>query len=138
MLRTHLDKANGILKELIELTKEDLVNINEAKHDGVLESVNKKAKLSSDFASAKASLDKALIELSNGSSKDLSELLSDDDKDQLGLLKENLSELHSINKQYAKLVLILKNFYDRMIKAMFKSDVSDTGKIQNSLLKLKI
>lgn len=138
MLRTYLDKANEILSELINLTKEDIENIRAAKHDGVAASVDKKAKLMSEFAKAKADLDKALIELNSSSQKDLSELLSDEDKEKLELLKENLASLHGSNKEYAKLVLILKNFYDRMIKVMFKSDVSDTGKVQNSLLKLKI
>lgn len=138
MLSTHLNKANEILKELIAITQEDIININQAKHDSVQTSVVKKEKLSAEFAKAKSCLDKSLLELSQSSSLELSELLSDEQKEELDALKSNLTALHDVNKQYAKLVLILKNFYDRMIKAMFKSDVSDTGKIQNSLLKLKI
>lgn len=138
MLKVYLDKANEILAELIKLTKDDLENIEKADHSGVQESVNKKVKLSGDFSLAKAKLDKALVELNMSSQKDLSELLSEDEKADLASLKTNLEELFRLNKKYARLVLIVKDFYDRMVKAMFKDNVSEAGQIQNSLLKLKI
>lgn len=138
MLNEYIDKVNGILSELIELTKDDLLNIKEAKHDGISESVDKKAKLSADFAIAKAELDRALIELSLSSDKELSELLSEEDKDKLALLKSYLQELHKLNKQYARLVLIIKGFYDRLLKAMFKNGDDKGLPTPSTLIKLEI
>ncbi|MBZ7930583.1 flagellar protein FlgN [Campylobacter molothri] len=119
MLKKHLDEVNAILEKLIALTKEDIENIKVAKHDTVAPSVEEKNKLISEFTTAKKQLDAALVALNNSSTKGLSELLDEEDKEKLDLLKKNLQTLHSANKEYAKFVLIIKDFFDGLVNKMF-------------------
>ncbi|MGH2305038.1 flagellar protein FlgN [Campylobacter taeniopygiae] len=119
MLKKHLDEVNAILEKLITLTQEDIENIKVAKHDTVTPSVEEKNKLISEFTTAKKQLDAALVALNNSSTKGLSELLDKEDKEKLDLLKKNLQTLHSANKEYAKFVLIIKDFFDGLVNKMF-------------------
>ncbi|EAJ6098458.1 flagellar protein FlgN [Campylobacter coli] len=123
MLKQRLDEVNAILTKLIELTQEDIENIKIAKHDTVASSVEEKNKLISEFSAAKKKLDVALVELNNSSTKGLSELLDEEDKQKLDELKKNLQTLHTTNKEYAKFVLIVKDFLDGLVNKMF--DMND-------------
>lgn len=123
MLKQRLDEVNAILTKLIELTQEDIENIKIAKHDTVASSVEEKNKLISEFSAAKKKLDSALVELNNSSTKGLSELLDEEDKQKLDELKKNLQTLHTTNKEYAKFVLIVKDFLDSLVNKMF--DIND-------------
>ncbi|ECR3049983.1 flagellar protein FlgN [Campylobacter coli] len=119
MLKQRLDEVNAILTKLIELTQEDIENIKIAKHETVASSVEEKNKLIAEFSAAKKRLDSALVELNNSSTKGLSELLDEEDKQKLDLLKKNLQTLHTTNKEYAKFVLIVKDFLDGLVNKMF-------------------
>lgn len=123
MLKQRLDEVNIILTKLIELTQEDIENIKIAKHETVASSVKEKNKLIAEFSAAKKRLDSALVELNNSSTKGLSELLDEEDKQKLDLLKKNLQTLHTTNKEYAKFVLIVKDFLDGLVNKMF--DMND-------------
>ncbi|HEB7716096.1 TPA: flagellar protein FlgN [Campylobacter coli] len=123
MLKQRLDEVNAILTKLIELTQEDIENIKIAKHETVASSVEEKNKLIAEFSAAKKRLDSALVELNNSSTKGLSELLDEEDKQKLDLLKKNLQTLHAANKEYAKFVLIVKDFLDGLVNKMF--DMND-------------
>ncbi|HEB9339967.1 TPA: flagellar protein FlgN [Campylobacter coli] len=123
MLKQRLDEVNAILTKLIELTQEDIENIKIAKHETVASSVEEKNKLIAEFSAAKKRLDSALVELNNSSTKGLSELLDEEDKQKLDLLKKNLQTLHTTNKEYAKFVLIVKDFLDGLVNKMF--DIND-------------
>lgn len=123
MLKQRLDEVNAILAKLITLTEEDIENIKVAKHESVTPSVEEKNKLIAEFITAKKQLDVALVELNNSSTKGLSELLDNEDKQKLDLLKKNLQNLHSKNKEYAKFVLIVKDFLDSLVNKMF--DIND-------------
>ncbi|HED6205243.1 TPA: flagellar protein FlgN [Campylobacter coli] len=123
MLKQRLDEVNAILTKLIALTEEDIENIKVAKHESVTPSVEEKNKLISEFSAAKKKLDSALVELNNSSTKGLSELLDEEDKQKLDELKKNLQTLHTTNKEYAKFVLIVKDFLDGLVNKMF--DIND-------------
>ncbi|HEG2581460.1 TPA: flagellar export chaperone FlgN [Campylobacter lari] len=144
MVKQHLDETNSILEKLINLTLEDITQIQAANHQHVSKSVEEKTKLVNDFQIAKKNLDKALIELSNqGNNKDLDELLDDEDKEKLALLKQNLNTLHQKNKEYAKLALIIKNFYDNLLNTMFEQNgtnnaYGDNKTIPDSLFKINV
>ncbi|EEC4841975.1 flagellar protein FlgN [Campylobacter lari] len=144
MVKQHLDETNSILEKLINLTLEDITQIQAANHQYVSKSVEEKTKLVNDFQIAKKNLDKALIELSNqGNNKGLDELLDDEDKEKLALLKQNLNTLHQKNKEYAKLALIIKNFYDNLLNTMFEQNgtnnaYGDNKTIPDSLFKINV
>ncbi|WP_257928614.1 flagellar FlgK/FlgL chaperone FlgN [Campylobacter lari] len=144
MVKQHLDETNSILEKLINLTLEDITQIQAANHQHVSKSVEEKTKLVNNFQIAKRNLDKALVELSNqGNNKGLDELLDDEDKEKLALLKQNLNTLHQKNKEYAKLALIIKNFYDNLLNAMFEQNgtnnaYGDNKTIPDSLFKINV
>ncbi|ENN5833797.1 flagellar protein FlgN [Campylobacter lari] len=144
MVKQHLDETNSILEKLINLTLEDITQIQAANHQHVSKSVEEKTKLVNDFQIAKKNLDKALVELSNqGNNKGLDELLDDEDKEKLAFLKQNLNTLHQKNKEYAKLALIIKNFYDNLLNTMFEQNgtnnaYGDQKTIPDSLFKINV
>ncbi|EAK9945540.1 flagellar protein FlgN [Campylobacter lari] len=144
MVKQHLDETNSILEKLINLTLEDITQIQAANHQHVSKSVEEKTKLVNNFQIAKKNLDKALVELSNqGNNKGLDELLDDEDKEKLALLKQNLNTLHQKNKEYAKLALIIKNFYDNLLNTMFEQNgtnnaYGDQKTIPDSLFKINV
>lgn len=144
MVKKYLDETNSILEKLINLTTKDIVEIQAANHKHVSTSVEEKNSLIKEFQEAKKNLDKALIDLSNnGENKGLDELLDEQDKEKLALLKENLHTLHKKNKEYAKLVLVIKDFYDNLLNTMFEQNgtnnaYGDKKTIPDSLFKMNV
>ncbi|MBK1972940.1 flagellar export chaperone FlgN [Campylobacter sp. TTU-622] len=122
MIKKHLDKVNTILEKLISLTTEDIENIKVAKHESVSLSVEEKNKLIIEFNQAKKELDQALITLNNSSTAGLSQMLDEEDKQKLDQLKNNLQALYTKNKEYAKFVLIVKDFLDGLLNKMFDAN----------------
>ncbi len=128
MLKEYLNQAMGVLDELIALTDEDIKNIKEAKHSTVEESVKKKNELVKKFESVKILLDKELLRASKESGgADLASILDDEVKSNLVSMRGKLEKLHSKNKEYARYVLMVKEFFDGLVSAMFKGQNGDNG-----------
>lgn len=128
MLKEYLNQAMGVLDELIALTDEDIKNIKEAKHSTVEESVKKKNELVKKFESVKILLDKELLRASKESEgAHLASILDDEVKSNLVSMRGKLEKLHSKNKEYARYVLMVKEFFDGLVSAMFKGQNGDNG-----------
>lgn len=119
MIEHHLSQSIAILDKLITLTQEDIANIKAAKHASVEQSVQQKTELIKEFQSTKKCLDDDLIRLSDGGKKNLAQILTDKDKEQLSEFKKKLKVLQEKNKEYAKLVLVVKNYFDGLVNALF-------------------
>ena len=133
MLKRYLDEAMGVLDELIAQTTEDIENIKLADHSKVDDSVRRKNELVKKFESVKSLLDKELLRVSkeNGGAN-LSSILDDEVKSSLALMRSKLEELYSKNKEYAKYVVGAKEFFDSLLKNMFKGE-QDGGYDKNGL-----
>lgn len=133
MLKRYLDEAMGVLDELIAQTTEDIENIKLADHSKVNDSVRRKNELIKKFESVKSLLDKELLRVSreNGGAN-LSSILDDEVKASLSLMRSKLEELYSKNKEYAKYVVGVKEFFDSLLKNMFKGE-QDGGYDKNGL-----
>ena len=133
MLKRYLDEAMGVLDELIAQTTEDIENIKLADHSKVDDSVRRKNELVKKFESIKSLLDKELLRVSkeNGGAN-LSSILDDEVKSSLALMRSKLEELYSKNKEYAKYVVGVKEFFDSLLKNMFKGE-QDGGYDKNGL-----
>lgn len=118
MLKKYLDDAVSILDELIVTTKDDIANIKEARHSKVDESVTKKTKLIKEFEMAKKNLDTELVKLSKNTS-DVASSLDDEIKTKLVIMRERLENLNAVNKEYARHVVLVKEFFDSLTKKMF-------------------
>lgn len=126
MIEQHLNESIKILDKLITLTRDDIANIKAAKHGAVEQSVLQKNELIKAFQTTKKSLDDELVRLSDNGKKNLAEILSDEDKEKLGEFKKRLKVLHEKNKEYAKLVLVVKNYFDGLMSTLF-NDGSGTN-----------
>ena len=125
MLNKYLMDAMSILDEIIVLTCEAIKNIKEAKHSTVDESVRKKNELVKKFENAKSSLDKELVRVSKEhNSTDLASILDEDVKSNLVLMRSKLEELYAKNKEYARYVVMIKDFFDGLVSTMFKDQNS--------------
>ena len=133
MLKRYLDEAMGVLDELIAQTTEDIEKIKLADHTKVDDSVKRKNELVKKFESVKSLLDKELLRVSreNGG-VNLSSILDDEVKTSLALMRSKLEELYSKNKEYAKYVVGVKEFFDSLLKNMFKGE-QDGGYDKNGL-----
>jgi hypothetical protein len=142
MLKKYLDEAMGILDELIAQTTEDIEKIKLADHTKVDDSVRRKNELVKKFESVKSLLDKELLRVSkeNGG-VNLSSILDDEVKTSLALMRSKLEELYSKNKEYAKYVVGVKEFFDSLLKNMFKSESGNydkEGLTPESLFKTRV
>lgn len=133
MLKRYLDEAMGVLDELIAQTTEDIEKIKLADHSKVDDSVRRKNELVKKFESVKSLLDKEFLRVSkeNGGAN-LSSILDDEVKSSLALMRSKLEELYSKNKEYAKYVVGVKEFFDSLLKNMFKGE-QDGGYDKNGL-----
>ena len=133
MLKRYLDEAMGVLDELIAQTTEDIEKIKLADHTKVDDSVKRKNELVKKFESVKSLLDKELLRVSreNGG-VNLSSILDDEVKSSLTLMRSKLEELYLKNKEYAKYVVGVKEFFDSLLKNMFKGE-QDGGYDKNGL-----
>ena len=120
MIAAKLDEIIVILDKLIDLTEQDITHIKEAKHDGVAKSVQSKNELIDAFMANKRRFDDELMRLN-----DLTQILSDEDKAKIGEFKKKLRTLQEKNKDYAKLVLAVKNYFDELINTLF-DDINGT------------
>lgn len=70
----------------------------------------------------------------------LEELLDDEQKELLALMKAKLSELKLCNKQYAKFVVTISQFYNSLLDSIFPRDMEGYKMAQHkpaSLLKIR-
>ena len=128
MIKKLLDEAIGELDELINLTMQDLANIKEAKHSSVDESVKKKNALVRAFEDTKRALDKELLRVSKESgTTTLANVLDDEVKSKLVLMRSKLEILHKVNKEYARHVVVVKEFFDSLSKKVFGIQTNEYG-----------
>lgn len=128
MIKKLLDEAIGELDELINLTMQDIANIKEAKHSSVDESVKKKNALVRAFEDTKRALDKELLRVSKESgTTTLANVLDDEVKSKLVLMRSKLEILHKVNKEYARHVVVVKEFFDSLSKKVFGTQTNEYG-----------
>jgi len=134
MIKKLLDEAIGELDELINLTIQDIANIKEAKHSSVDESVKKKNALVRAFEDTKRALDKELLKVSKESGMTtLASVLDDEVKSKLVLMRSKLENLHKVNKEYARHVVAVKEFFDSLNEKIFGTKASEYGQDGNSI-----
>ena len=119
MIKKYLNDSIECLAKIIALTKEDIENIKQAKHDEVGPHSELKTKLLTAFETNKKALDAELVKLaSQHAEKNIAELLDDEIKDKLSELRTVLLELKDINREYAKSVVVVKEFFDSLVGVM--------------------
>lgn len=120
MITKQLKSAIEDIDALIALTKSDIEDIKEAHHDKLSNRLEDKERLISSFEHKKTLLNCELLKLTQShQGKSIDQILSDDEADTLTLFKEKLASLKSVNKDYAKFVATISEFYNSLIDKMF-------------------
>ncbi len=129
MLSNYLKDAICDIDRLVQITKQDIQNIKEAKHDEVFSSTKEKNDLIVSFGAKKALLDNELVLLvKEHPGKELSEIISKEDGELLENMKVSLQELHTLNKKYAKFVVAVSEFYNSLVDSIFPGEASGYSK----------
>ncbi len=129
MLSKYLNDAIKDIERLIELTNQDIEDIKQAKHEEVFSRTKIKNDLIISFEAKKALLDNELVLLTKAyPDADLSQIINEDDSEQLAKMKDRLIDLHVTNKKYAKFVVSVSEFYNSTLEAMFPSEVDGYNK----------
>ena len=141
MLSHYLKSSIEDIENLIELTKKDILDIKEAKHEAIFNRTKIKNDLIKSFENKKSMLDNELMKLVKKSdNKALEEVLGDAEKDMLEEMKVKLSLLKSKNKEYARFVVTVSEFYNSLLDSVFPRDMDGYQKVNSkpaSLLKVR-
>ncbi|WP_151899864.1 hypothetical protein [Sulfurimonas hydrogeniphila] len=130
MLSHHLQSALQDLKDLISITKSDIKDIQKAQHDHQFERLSiKEGKLKS-FEAKKAMIDYEISALiTSHPDVELPQLLDETQHQLLDELKQSLSELRTVNKQYAKLVVVVSNLYNTFLERLVPTEMQGYNKV---------
>ncbi len=142
MLTHHLKSALEDLRDLIKITKSDIEDIKEAQHDPQFERLTIKDEKLKSFESKKAMIDYEISSLmTQNPSVELPQLLNDEQHALLDDLKNELSELREVNKEYAKLVVIVSNLYNDFLEQLVPTEMQGYNKVaskDSSILEVRV
>ena len=141
MLSHYLKTSIEDIENLIELTNKDIVDIKEAKHENVFKRTKIKNDLVKSFENKKSMLDNELIKLvKNSGNKPLEEILDASEKSMLEEMKNKLFTLKQKNKEYARFVVTVSEFYNSLLDSVFPRDMEGYQRLNHqpaSLLKVR-
>ncbi len=141
MLSHYLKTSIEDIENLIELTSKDILDIKEAKHEDIFARTKIKNDLVKSFENKKSMLDNELIKLvKNSDNKPLEEILDSSQQDMLEEMKERLFALKQKNKEYARFVVTVSEFYNSLLDSAFPRDMEGYQRVHHkpaSLLKIR-
>jgi DNA repair ATPase RecN len=130
MLTYHLKSALENLRDIIEITQNDIDDIKEAKHDPQFERLPLKEEKLKSFETKKAMIDHTIANIvASHPNTPLPDLLDEQQHQLLTQLREELDALHEINKRYAKLVLAVSNLYNEFLEQIVPTEMQGYKKV---------
>lgn len=134
MLSHHLNGALKDLRELIEITQADVNDIKEAKNESQFSRLPLKEEKIASFENKKAMIDYEIsLLISSNPNQELSSLITQEQHKLLDDLKVELSNLHEINKRYAKLVLAVSNLYNSFLEKVVPTEMQGYKKVASQV-----
>jgi hypothetical protein len=141
MLSHYLKASIEDIENLIDLTSRDILDIKEAKHDHIFKRSKIKSDLVKSFENRKTMLDNELIKLVKQSdNRPLEEVLDDSQHKMLETMKDRLFALKQKNKEYARFVVTVSEFYSSLLDSVFPRDMEGYKKTNHkpaSLLRVR-
>ncbi len=142
MLSHHLQSALNDLRDLIEITESDIADIKVAKNDSQFKRLSLKDDKLKSFEQKKAMIDYEISTLmTTNPDKELPQLLNQEQHVLLDELKLELNNLRIVNKQYAKLVLIVSNLYNTFLERLVPTEMQGYNKVaskNSSILEVRV
>ncbi|MCX6074359.1 MAG: hypothetical protein NTY39_08580 [Campylobacterales bacterium] len=133
MLSFQLQSAIKELDTLIALSLEDIENIKRAEHNPQFERLSIKEERIKSFENKKAMIDHEIGKLiANNPSMPLSELLDNEQHQQLDIFKERLATLRQVNQQYAKMVLSVGAFFNTLLEKILPTQMDGYNRSTSS------
>ncbi|MBD3809714.1 MAG: hypothetical protein IE884_04265 [Sulfuricurvum sp.] len=133
MLSYQLQSAIKDLDSLISLSQKDIEDIKEAKHNPQFDRLAIKEEKIKSFEHKKAMIDREISKLmTQHPGTSLSELLDNEQHQQLDRLKANLSMLREVNQQYAKMVLSVSSFYNTLLERVVPTQMEGYQKMAST------
>jgi hypothetical protein len=142
MLSYHLKSAINDLRDLVKITESDIEDIQVANHNPQFDRLKLKEEKLKSFESKKAMIDheiSALVHLNPEA--ELPDLLNAEQHLMLNELKVELSNLHVINKRYAKLVLTVSSLYNTFLENLIPTEMHGYNKVaskDSTILKVRV
>ena len=122
MLVKYLNDAICNLEELIELSKLDMQDIKEANHDAIFQRLESKNNAVDMFDRNKDLARDAMFKLSKENpNKSIEEILSAESLMLIDKMRDGLKTLREINKNYAKSVVAVYEFYNSLLENLIPS-----------------
>lgn len=141
MLTHYLKTSIEDIVNLIELTKQDILDIKDAKHQAIFDRTKIKNDLIHSFEHKKTLLDNELLKLVNANKdRELEDILDAEQKEMLTSIKEKLLILKTKNKEYARFVVTVSEFYNSLLDSVFPRDMEGYQRANHkpaSLLKVR-
>lgn len=139
MLTNYIESAIEDLNKLIELTKNDIEDIKKAKNGALFFRIKAKEDIIASFERKKSLIDNEIFkEHQKNPEIPLSELLSEATLFLLDQFKEKLVELKKLNKQYARQVLSVGEFYNSLLEKLIPMEMDGYNKVASSAPSLKV
>jgi hypothetical protein len=142
MLSHHLQNALKDLKDLIVITESDIQDIKVAQHDFQFNRLSLKEEKLKSFEVKKAMIDHEISSLMNSHpDTQLPDLIHEEQHQLLDELKIELSRLREVNKDYAKLVIIVSNLYNTFLERLVPTEMQGYNKVASkdaSILEVRV
>ena len=142
MLSQHLQNALNDLRDIINITQSDIEDIKQAAHDAQFDRLSLKEEKLKSFEAKKAIIDHEISSLMTANpDADLPNLLNDEQHKLLDELKYELNNLREVNKRYAKLVLVVSNFYNTFLERLVPTEMQGYNKVAStnpSILEVRV
>ena len=130
MLSHHLQNALGDLRDIIQITESDIEDIKIAQHDTQFHRLSLKDEKLKSFEAKKAMIDYEISSLMSAHpDAELPNLLNDEQHKLLDELKIELGRLREVNRQYAKLVLVVSNLYNTFLERLVPTEMQGYKKV---------
>ena len=142
MLSYHLKSAINDLRDLIKITGSDIEDIQVANHNPQFDRLKLKEEKLKSFESKKVMIDHEIsTQVRLHPDAKLTELLNEEQHVMLNELKAELTNLHAINKRYAKLVLAVSNLYNTFLERLIPTEMHGYNRVaskDSTILKVRV
>lgn len=130
MLSHYLKNALGDLRDLISFSEKDILDIKEAKHEAQFDRMRLKEEKLKSFEQKKSMIDHEISKLmTSNPDRELPELLDEEQHHYLDDLKNELSNLRTVNQRYAKLILGVSSFYNTLLERVVPTEMQGYNKV---------
>ena len=122
MLKQTLISINNVLDELKNITKQDIIDIKKANHNDLFERNNRKNELIKQFSELKSQIDLTLVKRSE-SGLSMDQIMNNEENILFDEFRKKLNEFYTLHKKYAKMAMLVANFYNNLVNKVTNCEV---------------